>query len=75
MNPYTTMGQSRIRECDIATILRSNRFMAAATLAALERQRAAQADAEVTWLLSSTTSPRMRPHRWSRCCGKGSARR
>jgi hypothetical protein len=51
MNAYTTMGQARIRQRDIMTIVRTDRFMAGASLAALERHRGDQAASEVHWLL------------------------
>ena len=50
MNPYTTMGQARIHPRDVSAVLRAN-GLAGASLAALERQRGYQADAEVKWLL------------------------
>ena len=51
MNPYTTTGQARIQQRDIEAILGQDAFLAATQLAALERQRGYQADAEVNWLL------------------------
>ena len=51
MNAYTTTGQARIQQRDIETVLRTNRYMAGAALAALERQRGCQAEVEVAWLL------------------------
>ena len=53
MNAYTTTGQARIQSHDLATILRTSTgsHMAAASLAALERQRGWQAETEVAWLL------------------------
>ena len=51
MNAYTTTGQARIQPGDIAAVHRANRFMVGASLAALERQRGWQAEAEVAWLL------------------------
>ena len=51
MNPYTTMGQARIRQRDIDLNQRTNSYLAGAALAALERQRGWQADGEVEWLL------------------------
>src|SRR5829696_9066839 len=51
MNAYTTMGQARIQQSDIAAILRADRMTAAQRLAALERQRDWQAESEVEWLL------------------------
>jgi hypothetical protein len=53
MNAYTTMGEARIQSHDLATILRTSTgsYMAAASLAALERQRGWQAETEVDWLL------------------------
>jgi hypothetical protein len=52
MNPYHTRTQTRIEPHELATILWTHRFTAAASLAALERQREAQADAELAWLLT-----------------------
>ena len=54
MNAYTTRGQARIQSRDIAAIQRSHRYMIGASLAALERQRGWQAEAEVDWLLRQT---------------------
>src|SRR3954470_11802275 len=53
MNAYTTTGQARIQSHDLATILRTSTgsYQAAASLAALERQRGWQAETEVEWLL------------------------
>ena len=51
MNAYTTTGQARIQSRDIEAVLRANRFMAGAALAAFERQRGCQAEVEVEWLL------------------------
>ena len=51
MNAYTTQGQARIRQRDIATILRTDAYLAGGSLEALERQREGQAVAEVTLLL------------------------
>jgi|SRR5215213_9095571 len=53
MNAYTTRGQARIQQRDIAVILRASAgsYVAAASLAGLERQRGWQANAEVEWLL------------------------
>ena len=51
MNPYTTMGQARIQAHDLVAVRRKDWFTAAASLAALERQRGYQAEAEVGWLL------------------------
>jgi hypothetical protein len=51
MNPYTTMGQARIQQRDIETIVRPVGLLAATELAALERRRGYQAEAEVDWLL------------------------
>jgi hypothetical protein len=50
MNAYTTRGQARIQPRDLAAVLRVNQ-LAGASLAALERQRGCEADAEVTSLL------------------------
>ena len=51
MNAYTTRGQARIQPRDVSSVLRANRYLAGASLAALERQRGWQADAEMAWLL------------------------
>ena len=51
MNPYTTKGQARIQQGDIEPLLGMNSYLAGASLAARERQRGWQADAEVAWLL------------------------
>jgi hypothetical protein len=51
MNPYTTTGQARIQQRDIEAVLRADGLLAATQLAALERQRGFQAEAEVNWLL------------------------
>jgi hypothetical protein len=51
MNAYTTMGQARIRQHDIDAVLRADALTAAAHLAALERQRGWQAEAEMARLL------------------------
>jgi hypothetical protein len=53
MNAYTTTGQARIQSHDLATILRTSTgsYQAAASLAALERQRGWQAETEVERLL------------------------
>jgi hypothetical protein len=51
MNAYTTTGRARIQQRDVEAVLRANRFMAGAALAAFERQRGCQAEVEVEWLL------------------------
>jgi hypothetical protein len=51
MNAYTTKGQARIRQRDIENILYTDSYVASAALAAHERQRDSQADAELSWLL------------------------
>jgi hypothetical protein len=51
MNPYTTMGQARIRRRDIARTVGRDWYLATGSLAALERQRTAHADAELDGLL------------------------
>jgi hypothetical protein len=51
MNPYTAMGQARIQQRDIVDILREDGLTAAGSLAALERQRGYQAEAEVERLV------------------------
>ena len=59
MNPYTTMGQARIRRRDVPTIIGTDGYLAADAFAALERQRAAHASAELERLLKqhSVTPP------------------
>jgi hypothetical protein len=51
MNAYTTMGQARITQRDIDGVLRAHSYLAGATLAALERERGCQAEAEMARLL------------------------
>jgi Xaa-Pro aminopeptidase len=51
MNAYTTRSQARILPRDIAALHRADQYMIGASLAALERQREWQAEAEVDWLL------------------------
>ena len=51
MNTYTTRSQARILPRDIAALHRADQYMIGASLAALERQREWQAEAEVDWLL------------------------
>src|SRR5829696_8981186 len=53
MNAYTMTRQTRIQQRDLATILRTGTgsYMAAVSLAGLERQRGWQAESEVEWLL------------------------
>jgi hypothetical protein len=51
MNAYTTRSQARILPRDIAALYRADQYMIGASLAALERQREWQAEAEVDWLL------------------------
>ncbi len=51
MNACTTRGQARIRHRDIESILRTDAFLTGPALAALERQRGWQAEAEVAGLL------------------------
>jgi hypothetical protein len=50
MNPYTTKSQARIQPRDFSAVLRAYP-LAGSSLAALERQRGCQAEAETTWLL------------------------
>ena len=61
MNAYTTRGQAQIQAHDMAAIVRTatGSYLAAASLAGLERQRGWQAESEVEWLLtqSSVTPP------------------
>ena len=52
MNAYTTMGEARIEQRDISTIMRVHGFRAGAHLAAFERRRGWQAEAELDWLLT-----------------------
>ncbi len=52
MNPYTTTGEARIQPHDIEFALSIDRFMGGGSLAALERQRGWQAEAELDWLLT-----------------------
>lgn len=54
MNAYTTMGQARIQPRDLEAVLRANRYLVGASLAAFERQRGWQAEAEVAWLLQQS---------------------
>jgi hypothetical protein len=56
MNAYTTRGQARIQPSDLSAILRAYPF-AGSSLAALERQRGCQAEAEVNWLLKRNGVP------------------
>ena len=51
MNAFTTRSQARIRPRDIAALHRADRYSIGASLAALERQREWQAEAEADWLL------------------------
>jgi hypothetical protein len=51
MNAYTTSGQARIRHRDIENILHTDAFLTGVALAALERQREGQAEAELSRLL------------------------
>ena len=50
MNAYTTRGQARIQPSDLSAVMRTYPLIGA-PLAALERQRGCQAEAEVNWLL------------------------
>ena len=54
MNAYTTRGQAQIQAHDMAAIVRTatGSYLAAASLAGLERQRGWQAESEVEWLLN-----------------------
>jgi hypothetical protein len=54
MNAYTTTGQARIQSHDLAAILRTSTgsYMAAVSLASLERQRGWQKESEVEWQLT-----------------------
>lgn len=51
MNPYTTMGQTRIEHRDITNVLRTHSYMGGAAIGALERQRGGQAEAAYYSLL------------------------
>jgi hypothetical protein len=51
MNAYTTRGEARIQPRDVSTALRANGLTPGASLAALERQRGWQAEAEAERLL------------------------
>jgi ParB-like chromosome segregation protein Spo0J len=51
MNAYTTRDQDRMQPHDFAAVTRTNPFMTGSSLAAFERQRSWQADAEVARLL------------------------
>lgn len=51
MNAYTTHGQARIKQRDVENILYGDAFLAGTALAAFERQRGWQAEAEVEGLL------------------------
>jgi hypothetical protein len=51
MDLSTTRGQARLQQRDIETALRAEAFLTGACLAALERQRGWQAEAELDWLL------------------------
>ena len=63
MNAYTPRGQARIQQRDLATILRTatGSYLAAASLAGLERQRGWQAESEVGWQLTQNDVTRQ-PH-------------
>jgi len=50
MNAYTTRGQARIQPRDVSAVLHAYPLLSA-SLAALERQRGCEANAEVTSLL------------------------
>ncbi len=51
MNAYTTRGEARIQPRDIEAALHMDAHLAAVSLAALERQRGWQAEAEMERLL------------------------
>jgi hypothetical protein len=59
MNAYTAYSQARIRQQDIATILRADVYLASPSLEALERQRVGQAESEVNRLLEQHGITRM----------------
>jgi len=51
MNAYTTRGEARIQARDVSAALRANGLTPGASLAALERQRGWQAEAEMERLI------------------------
>ena len=51
MNAYTTRGQARIQQRDIANIVRSDWPVTGPSLAALERHRGELAKVELDWLV------------------------
>jgi hypothetical protein len=51
MNAYTTRGEARIKQRDIDAVLYTDAHLAGVSLAALERQRGWQAEAEVERLI------------------------
>jgi hypothetical protein len=51
MNAYSTRGEARIQQRDIDAVLRTDAYLAGASLAALERQRGWQAEAEMERLI------------------------
>jgi hypothetical protein len=57
MNAYTTMGEARITQRDIDAVLRADTYLAGASLAALERRRGWQAEAEMARLLKQHGLP------------------
>jgi hypothetical protein len=57
MDPYTTMTRARIQPRDLLNATLMGSFIAANSLAALERRRSWQADAEVAWLLKQHGVP------------------
>ena len=51
MNAYSTRGEARIQQRDVSAALRANGLTPGASLAALERQRGWQAEAEMERLI------------------------
>ena len=51
MNVYTMQCETAIQSHDLATVYRANQYRVASALAAFERQRGYEAEAEGTWLL------------------------
>src|SRR5687768_6783604 len=51
MNAYTTRGEARIQQRDLSIALRANGLTPGASIAALEKQRGWQAEAEMERLL------------------------
>jgi post-segregation antitoxin (ccd killing protein) len=51
MNAYSTRGQARIRQSDLANLMEANLLSASHALRALEWRRGREAEAEMAWLL------------------------